>query len=151
MMNANMEKLVEIMTRDQECENAYDCGRETNDPVMMESARSEHQALMAELEAKGQDWFEMLRLLEEQEERENMMVDFHDCIWEKKIPGIVAMLRKFGITRFTISGGWTSMNETIWAFTHNGCKLAGMMQINEGKHFGKEEFDTVPAFVLEIE
>jgi len=81
-------------------------------------------------------------------EADTETLDFDDVIWEQDIPEIIECCRRFGISRFTISCGMSSMAETIWAFEKNGCCLIGMTEVNTrfndwktGQHGRKPAFE----------
>jgi len=63
-------------------------------------------------------------------EAETDILDFSDVVWEKDIPQIIELCRRFEIDRFTISCPMSSMAETIWEFEKHGCKLVGMREVN---------------------
>lgn len=84
--------------------------------------------------------------------RKNHFIDFDDCPSEKEIASLVACLRECEAQHITVSSGWSSLVERMWAFCQAGCKLEGMVKINcKSKDWETGEYDTQPAFLLSVE
>lgn len=131
----------------------YEAGEKAGDEAKMEEARNLHKALAEQLAAEGQDYVQMFQLMVRAYKCKREILNLDDYILEERIPWLVATFRKFGITCFTISGDYSSMNKTIWAFTQQpGVRLIGMMEIvaNPMTQFGKNEPEKEPAFLFYI-
>jgi hypothetical protein len=87
-------------------------------------------------------------------EAENEVLNFDDVVWEQDVPAIVEDCRRFGINRFTISCGMSSMAELIWTFEQHSCCLIGMTQVNsrftETTADWEEKRRLLPAFELRV-
>lgn len=148
------ERLEAYIASSRSFELLYEAGEKTGDESKMQEARDLHRAMTEQLEADGQDYYQMFRLMERAYECKRDTIDLHDCIWEENVPYLVATFRKFGVKCFTLSSGYSSMNKTVWAFTQQaGVRLMGMMEIvtDPRPRFGRTEPDKEPAFLLYID
>lgn len=147
------ERLEAYLASSRSFELLYEAGEKTGDESKMQEARDLHKAMTEQLEAEGQDYCRMFRLMERAYECKRDMPDLHDCIWEESIPQTVENFRKFGVSCFTVSSGYSSMNKTVWTFTQQpGVRLMGMTEIvtDPRPHFGRPEPDKEPAFLFYI-
>ena len=87
-------------------------------------------------------------------EADTEFLNFDDVVWEQDVPAIVENCRRFGINRFTISCGMSSMAELIWTFEQHSCCLIGMAQVNsrftETTADWKEKRKILPAFEIRV-
>lgn len=96
--------------------------------------------------------YELLINYKRAKEQNNAYVDIATCPLIEEIPDFISALKKFGITRFTISLEWSKLTEKIWYFCQNGCKLEGMTEINgRARNEKTKEYFTEPAFLLSVE
>ena len=149
-----VERLEAYLAASKSFELLYEAGKNTGDEAKMQEARDLHTELVSQLESDGNDYCQMFQIMERAYMCKRDIPDLHDCIFEKNVPALVATFRKFGVKCFTVSSGYSGMNETIWAFTQQpGVRLMGMTQIvaDPMTHFGKKEPDKVPAFLLYID
>ena len=124
-----MRKIDELYNRHQEIKAAYEAAKKAGDDVAREKARADMRALREELDAQGDEFCFVFNLLVEMDERGNEHIDLHDVIWEPE--KTIETLRKYGVETFVFSSGWSSAVETAWAFVQAGCKLEGMVEIND--------------------
>ena len=59
----------------------------------------------------------------------NELIDFDDVIWDDDIKEIIENCKRFGITEFTISSGFSSIIETLGEFSELGCKVDGIVKV----------------------
>ena len=83
-------------------------------------------------------------------EADTEFLNFDDVVWETDVPVIVENCRRFGINRFTISCGMSSMAELIWTFEQHGCCLIGMTLVKSRFTNSRGEHDLKPAFEIRI-
>ncbi len=84
--------------------------------------------------------------------RENQFIDFDDCPNSEEVLKLVTELKECGVEQITISSGWSHLPERMWAFCQNGCKIEGMVEINDrSKDWKTGEFPKHPAFLLTVE
>ena len=82
----------------------------------------------------------------------NELIDFNEVIWEKDIEEILKGLKENNFDAFTISSTFSGLSQTIAAFEEQGCKLAGMTEVNSRfKDWQTGEPETLPAFLIEVE
>ena len=74
--------------------------------------------------------YELFNKYYDAKHRGNQFIDFNDCPSEKDITALVDCLRECGAQHITISSGWSSLVEKMWAFCQAGCKINGMIEIN---------------------
>ena len=115
------------------------------------AAQKAYREFREELEEKEPAYTRFFRDYEDAQERGNACIDFSECIWEKEIPQMVADLKRFGITEFTLSSTYSSIVKTAWFFEQNGCNLEGMEEINgHSRDFETGDYEKVPAFKFRI-
>ena len=103
-----------------------------------------------DLEDAGIHW-KVHQYYREAHDRDLEHLDFSDCVFESEAKEIVDSLRKCGIGRFTISNGFSGMNELIHNLEANGCKLVGMTMVHSKmRDWNTNEFELVPAFDLVV-
>ena len=129
----------------------YEASKEAGSEEGMEEAREAIHRLWDSIDAKGKAYVRIYRDYKDARDRGNTYIDFHDVIWDKDAPGLIACMRENGIGHFTFSSGWSSAVETAWIFKENGCRLEDLIQINgREKGFGEEGFEKVPAYLFRI-
>ena len=103
------------------------------------------------LEEKEPAYTRFFRDYQDAQERGNACIDFSECIWEKEIPQMVADLKAYGITEFTLSSTYSGIVKTAWIFQQNGCSLEGMEEIKgHCRDFETGDYEKVPAFKFRI-
>ena len=81
----------------------------------------------------------------------NERIDFSDAIHESDVDPILAECRRFGVTEFTVSSGFSSIVERIAAFEDGGCRLEGMVKVKgDFNAFGTQKRIILPAFLLRV-
>ena len=81
----------------------------------------------------------------------NELIDFNEIIWEEDIEGILKGLKENNFDAFTISSTFSSLTKTIAAFEKQGCKLAGMTEVNSRfKDWQTGEHEILPAFLITL-
>lgn len=153
-MNANFEKEVKI---NQYIHQMYQNAKEVEDKEVMELAKAKYQSFKDGIAERGDDYVMVFQKVFNAVERGNEMIDIYDSVWESQLPSILEAFKKYGIEQFTVSSGFSSMNETIWTLLQNGCELAGMTLVKSNTMetiFEKgnihEERKDVPAFLIKI-
>ena len=148
-MNKNLEKDYEKVAA---IKAAYNKAQEAGDEAGMDQARKDIRAAYNQIEENGEEYARVYRMLEEARERENDLIDINDNIWSKDVEKLIGALRENGIKEFTFSSTWSSIVETAWLFTKNGCSLKGMVEINgHCQVFMGGEWERKPAFLFTID
>ena len=131
----------------------FNAAKEAGDEEELQATREAMQAWGEEYrKVHDEEYQEMFNLAWEAHRVGNDLIDLNRCIWEKEIPALVEKFRKYGIDAFTISSGYSSLNETIYAFLQNGCRMDGMVITHlPYQDFMSDEFKTGPAFLLRID
>lgn len=124
-----MKKMHEMLNNHEAIKAAYEAAKAANDESGVEKAKADMRALREELEAQGDDFCFVYNLYVEMDERKNEHIDLNDVIWKPE--ETIAVLRKFGVETFVFSSGWSSAVDVAWAFVQAGCKLEGMVEIND--------------------
>ena len=120
-------------------------------PEEEQAAREAYREFRVELEDKGTAYNRFYRAYADAQNRSNACIDFSECIWEKEIPQMVADLKRFGITEFTLSSTYSSIVKTAWIFQQNGCSLEGMEEIKgHCRDFETGDYEKVPAFKFKV-
>lgn len=84
-------------------------------------------------------------------ESENELLDFAD-ISISQVDGIFEACKRFGITKFSISSGWSDTTAVFCRFVELGCRIIGATKANKPYiDIQTQKYDTDPALVLEIE
>ena len=110
-----------------------------------------YREFQEDLEEKEPAYTRFFRDYEDAQERGNACIDFSECIWEKEIPQMVADLKRFGITEFTLSSTYSSIVKTAWIFQQNGCSFEGMEEIKgHCRDFETGDYEKVPAFKFKV-
>ena len=134
--------------REMALQAAYDSA-ETEEA--QEQIRNEHHALMDEMRNSDEGFQKISKQWYEAQQRENDLIDINNCIWDKDVPPMIARFREYGIEQFTFSSGWSSSAETAWLFIQEGCKLEGMVLVNDTtKDFLSKEFKKIPAYLFSV-
>ena len=116
-----------------------------------EETKKAYREFQEDLEEKEPAYTRFFRDYEDAQERGNACIDFSECIWEKEIPQMVADLKRFGITEFTLSSTYSSIVKTAWTFQQNGCSLEGMEEIKgHCRDFETGDYEKVPAFKFKV-
>ena len=114
----------------QELKKQYNAAKDAEDEAGMQAARDAYNLLMDGIGTAGESSVRIYRLYEEAHDCGNEYIDFNEVIWDKDVAGMVAALQENGITHFTFSSSWSGAVDTAWLFTQNGCRLAGLVEIN---------------------
>ena len=110
-----------------------------------------YREFQEDLEEKEPAYTRFFRDYEDAQERGNACIDFSECIWEKEIPQMVADLKRFDITEFTLSSTYSSIVKTACIFQQNGCSLEGMEEIKgHCRDFKTGDYEKVPAFKFKV-
>ena len=111
--------------------------------------REDAEKLREQIGAEGEYFCWIYREYESQQKRGNTYIDLAELNDERKVAGIVDMMRRCGIQFFTFSSSWSSSNEVAWELTKNGCTVCGMVEIN-GRHqaFMKEEYEKAHGYLF---
>jgi len=129
----------------------YDAAEAAESESGKEAARTAIHALWDSIEAKGKAYTRIYRDYKDSRDKGNDYIDFHDVIWDKDAPELIACMRENGIERFTFSSGWSSAVETAWIFKENGCQLEDLIQINGDRDFYHEgQYNKAPAYLFSI-
>lgn len=124
-----MQKMEEMLKNHRDIKAAYEAAKDAGDASGFEKAKADMRALHEELEAQGDEFCFVFNLFAEMDERGNEHIDLHDVIWEPE--KTIETLRKFGVETFVFSSGWSRAVDTAWAFVQAGCKLEGMVELND--------------------
>jgi len=119
--------------QEQEIIRAYDAADLIGDEAGKAAARTAHKTWEQGLPSQVAENPGIYRTYAEARRNGNDNIDFHDVIWDKEVPGLIATLRQLGIEKFTFSSGWSSAVETAWLFQQNGCSLQGLVEVNGNK------------------
>ena len=131
--------------------NDYELAKEADSEEGQEAAREAIHKLWDNIDAKGAAYVRIYRDYKDSRDKGNDYIDFHDVIWDKDAPGLIACMRENGIEHFTFSYGWSSAVETAWIFKENGCQLEDLVQINgDRRSFGEEGYEKAPAYLFRI-
>ena len=129
----------------------YEAAKEAGSEEGKEAAREAIHRLWDSIGAKGNAYTRIYRDYKDAREKGNTYIDFHDVIWDKDAPDLIACMRENGIEHFTFSSGWSSAVETAWIFKENGCQLEDLIQINgDRRSFGEEGYEKAPAYLFRI-
>lgn len=137
----------------QHCElkDRYQSAKAANDTEAMDQIRAERNALDEAIEAKGADFARLYEMYESARERGNEHIDLCECYDYRDEAALIASFRKYGITAFTFSSGWSSAVKSAWAFLQNGCALAGMVEINSRcTRWDSDEYEKAPAYLFRV-
>lgn len=144
--------LAAAYAEDKRIEAAFDRADLNNDEAGKTAARNAHEAFEDSLRAQGKAYCSAYRLYAEAQRRGNALVDISEPIPANNLKDLLDTLRGNGIEEFTFSSTWSSAVETAWYLTELGCTLKGMTKINGGcKNFMGDGFETVPAFLFQLE
>ena len=131
--------------------NAYKEAKDAGNKEGQEAAREAIHRLWDSIDAKGNAYARIYRDYKNSMDKGNTYIDFHDVIWDKDAPDLIACMRENGIEHFTFSSGWSSAVETAWIFKENGCQLEDLIQINgDLRSFGEEGYEKAPAYLFRI-
>ena len=125
-----MEKIIAMYEENRKNEAAYDAAEAANDQDKMEAERTRHHELCLEARDNGKDFCFMLRLYTSMKERGNVVVDLTD-VHDYQVAEVMAVLRKFGVKKFTFSSTWSSAISAAWEIAQNGYHMEGMVQVND--------------------
>lgn len=142
------EALEGLVTAFLHAQSLYENARNFRDDSMEAEADLIRDAVTERLEAEGQDFCWMFRLMLTARRCGRDFPDLAGSIQDDRIPQMIATFRKFGVPSFTISSGYSNMNKTVWAFKQHGAALNGITEIvaDEMARFGSEEPVKTPAF-----
>ena len=143
--------LEQVYTREAALERAYAAAKEAGDEAGMEKARSEYQAMEKEvLETEDADFGFAYRLYKQMKECGNDYIDLSIAIHDEV--GVLNILRKYGVEKFTFSSGWSSAVESAWIFQQNGCRLEGLVELNGlNKDWITNEREKVHGYLFSIQ
>lgn len=129
----------------------YDNAELDKDELGMEKARADYKAWAEGIEAKGEEYARIFKLYKDERTVGNSRIDLSQPSDTRDVKGLIETFRKFGITEFTFSSGWSSAIEDSWEFIQNGCELAGMVEINTNcKEWMSDEYEKAPAYLFRI-
>lgn len=135
----------------------YNTAKEHGDEETMELAKKKYNDLREQIEDKGKEYCTMYSLFKNADERGNDVIDLYDTTWTNRITEFMEMARKYDVKEFTVSSGYSSMNEVVWGFIQHGCELKGMELV--GSAYTETDFDSpdfreirpaIPAFLFDI-
>ena len=146
-----LEMMKKYYEQDRAIKAAYDEAKERNDAAGKVAAREKHMEWKAKVIAEGEDFWRVFKMYEDAQDRGNEYIDFHEVIWDKDVAPLIDRLRKAGIKAFTFSSTWSSAVKTAWLFLQNGCKLEGLVEINDtSQAFMSDEYERIPAYKFSI-
>ena len=135
----------------EELKAAYDKAAETKDEAGQQAARDGYKAWAEGVEAKGKDYAQTFRIYKDARDNGNSRLDISEPHETRNIPELIANFRKYGVTEFTFSSGWSSAVEAGWEFLQNGCELAGMVEVfTSYTAFMSEEHEKKPAYLFRV-
>ena len=116
-----------------------------------DKARLSRRELTERINDKGSDYADFFWRFERSWSVGNNYIDFSEVIADKDVPSIVSTLKSLGFRKFTLSSTWSSVVETAWLFTKNGCLLEGMVEINsKHKDFETDEYEKIHAYLFNL-
>lgn len=131
--------------------NQYNTAQAANDEAAMQEAREAHRELEDRIEAKGTAYARLYTRYESAQERGNAFIDWDETIEDKDVASFVAGLREYGIEKFVFSSRWSSAVETAWLFQQNGCKLEGLVEINDRfKQICSDEYKKIHGYLFSL-
>ena len=80
--------------------NDYEAATAAGDEEGQEEARTEIHRLWDSITAKGDTYARIYRDYKDAMDKGNTYIDFHDVIWDKDVPGLIACMRENGIETF---------------------------------------------------
>lgn len=117
-----------------------------------DAIREAFQELKKAIEAKGETYSAFYRKYAKMRSRNNNHIDFSEVIWEEDVPEMIQTLRELGFHSFTVSSDYSGIVERVWSLIQYGCRLEGMVEINEGPDYsGRSEFVISHAFLFTLD
>ena len=148
MMNQIFE---ETYAKDTAILASYHAADQAEDLAGIEKARAEHDALLERIREEGSDFEMLYGLYCRAREIGNALIDIREPHEYNDAAKLIASLRKYGIEEFTFSSGWSSAIESAWEFTQQGCKLEGLVEVNDRiKSFGRKDYDKRHALLFRV-
>ena len=92
--------------------NEYEVAKAAGNEEGQEAARGAIHRLWDSIDAKGAAYVRIYRDYKDSMDKGNTYIDFHDVIWDKDAPDLIACMQENGIEHFTFSSGWSSAVET---------------------------------------
>ena len=81
----------------------------------------------------------------------NELIDFDDVIWDEDIEEIIENCKRYGITEFTVSSGFSRIIETLDKFAEHGCKVDGLIKVKSiHKDFQTNKKKVIPAIKMSL-
>ena len=113
--------------------------------------RSDHNALMEDVEKHGEYFCRIWREYESSKDCGNPYIDINDVVLDKDVEKLISCMRENGIDKFTFSSRWSGSVETAWLFQKAGCKLEGLVEINSRiKDYMNDEYEKVHGYLFSI-
>lgn len=130
----------------------FQTAKAANDAEGMDKIRTERNALMESIEAKGAAFARVFDLYESAMDRGNDYIDICECYDYRDEGSLIAYLREFGIDAFTFSSRWSSAVESAWTFMKLGCTLMGMVEINsKTRNWDGDGYEKCHAYLFKIQ
>lgn len=120
------------------------------DEAAKDAARLEYGRLMDAVEALGGPGRRIWREYEAARLNGNTRLDLNDVIWDREVEGLVSCMRENGIEEFTFSSGWSSSVEIGWLFVQNGCRVAGMAEVQGSMDYFEGRRTVKHGYVLQV-
>lgn len=84
-------------------------------------------------------------------ENGNELIDLYEYILEDQIPALVKQARELGIEEFTISSGFSGLQDTLAIFEEQGVTISGLTKVKTGlTGFGTDEPKLKNAIIMKI-
>lgn len=115
-----------------------------------DAVMAEYDGLMHAIDELGESAVRIWRDYSNARDNDNERLDINDVVWDRDVKGLVDCMRANGIKEFTFSSGWSSSVDIAWLFTQNGCKLAGMVEVNGRKNYFEKKHDVMHGYLFEV-
>ena len=130
----------------------FQTAKAANDAEGMDKIRTERNALMESIEAKGVAFARIFDLYESAMDRGNEHIDISECYDYRDEAALIACFREYGIETFTFSSGWSSAVESAWNFVKAGCTLMGMVEINsKTRNWDGDAYEKCHAYLFKVQ
>ena len=130
----------------------FQTAKAANDAEGMDKIRTERNALMESIEAKGAAFARIFDLYESAMDRGNEHIDISECYDYRDEAALIACFREYGIETFTFSSGWSSAVESAWNFVKAGCTLMGMVEINsKTRNWDGDAYEKCHAYLFKVQ
>ena len=129
-----MKKYAELYDEMKALKAQYRAGEKTE---VVEALKAEYNELMAEVKTCPAGACKAWRFYEKARRNGNLRPDVDDILWDEEVPAFVDALRAGGCESFTFSSTWSGAVQTAYLLTQLGCKLEGLILINDDVVYGE--------------